>query len=64
MESESKSSSELSKQIKNYEFCRRINTKNKESGNKNISENELLKMIRKLYYLSILYLMKKKLLLK
>ena len=40
MESESKSSSELSKQIKNYEFCRRINTKNKESDNKIISENE------------------------
>lgn len=40
MESESKSSSELSKQIKNYEFCRRINTKNKESNNKNITENE------------------------
>ena len=40
MESESKSNSELSKQIKNYEFCRRINTKNKESNNKNITENQ------------------------
>ena len=40
MESDSKPSSEPSKQIKNYEFCRRINIKNKETDNNNISENE------------------------
>ena len=40
MESDSKPNSEPSKQIKNYEFCRRINIKNKETNNDNISENE------------------------
>ena len=40
MESDSKPNSEPSKQIKNYEFCRRINIKNKETDNNNISENE------------------------
>ena len=40
MESDSKPNSEPSKQIKYYEFCRRINIKNKETDNNNISENE------------------------
>ena len=40
MKSDIKTSSEPTKQIKNYEFCRRINIKNKETDNNNISENE------------------------